>query len=64
MLMAGDSFAKIISGGGQTENLVSPMTGRVVELNREANNAMSALIRDNLSEGWLLWLARIHPANI
>ena len=35
------------------------MTGRVVELNHQANTAMSALVRDNLSEGWLLWLARV-----
>jgi len=40
------------------------MTGRVVKLNHEANTAMSALIRDNLSEGWLLWLARIEPLKI
>ena len=37
---------------------------RVVELNHQANNAMSALVRDNLSEGWLLWLARVQPMNI
>ncbi len=64
VITAGEPFAKIISGGGQTEELVSPMTGRVVKLNHEANTAMSALIRDNLSEGWLLWLARIEPLKI
>ncbi len=64
VITAGESFARIISGGGQTEELISPMTGRVVKLNHEANTAMSALIRDNLSEGWLLWLARIEPLKI
>ncbi len=59
MLIAGEPFGKILSSTGQTENLISPITGRVKEININANTAMSALIRDNLSEGWLLWLARI-----
>ncbi|MDP2276689.1 MAG: hypothetical protein Q8K51_00535, partial [Nitrospirota bacterium] len=64
MLMAGEPFGKILSSTGQTETLISPMTGRVKEININANTAMSALIRDNLSEGWLLWLARIQPITI
>ncbi len=64
MVAAGEPFGKVLSGGGQTEDLISPMTGRVIEVNNQANNAMSALIRDNLSEGWLLWLARIEPLKI
>ncbi len=64
MVAAGEPFAKILSGGGQTEELISPMTGRVVELNHQANMAMSALVRDNLCEGWLLWLARIEALKI
>ncbi len=64
MVAAGESFGKIFSGGGQTEDLISPMTGKVVELNKQANTAMSALVRDNLSEGWLLWLARVEPLKI
>lgn len=60
-LMAGESFGKILSSGGQTDDLIAPMTGRVLEVNHHANTAMSALVRDNLSEGWLLWLARIEP---
>ncbi len=58
-VIAGEPFAKILSGSGQTEDLISPMTGRVIETNQHANTAMSALVRDNLSEGWLLWLARV-----
>jgi CheY-like chemotaxis protein len=60
-VMAGAAFGKILSGGGQAEDLVSPMSGRVIALNHQANTAMSALVRDNLSEGWLLWLARVEP---
>jgi CheY-like chemotaxis protein len=60
-VLAGECFAKILSGEGKTDDLISPMTGRVVKLNHQANTAMSALVRDNLSEGWLLWLARIEP---
>jgi CheY-like chemotaxis protein len=59
MVAAGEPFAKILSGEGKTEDLISPMTGTVTKLNHHANAAMSNLVRDNLSEGWLLWLARI-----
>lgn len=59
MVAAGESFGKILSSSGQTEDIISPMTGKVIDLNHNANTAMSALVRDNLSEGWLLWLARI-----
>ncbi|MDO8747200.1 MAG: response regulator [Thermodesulfovibrionales bacterium] len=58
-VIAGEEFGKIYTGSGQAEPLISPMTGKVIDLNHNANTAMSALIRDNLSEGWLLWLARI-----
>jgi len=63
-VVAGECFAKILSSGGQTDDLISPMTGRVTQLNHQANTAMSALVRDNLSEGWLLWLARIRPLSV
>ncbi len=61
---AGEAFGKILGAGGQGEELVSPMSGKVVAVNRDANTAMSALVRDNLSEGWLLWLARVAPLKI
>ena len=63
-LIAGESFGKILSSNGNTDEIVSPMTGRVIEVNKQANTAMSALVRDNLAEGWLLWLARIQVLNI
>jgi CheY-like chemotaxis protein len=64
VVTAGEPFAKILSGGGQAEDLLSPMTGKVIEINTQANAAMSALVRDNLSEGWLLWLARVEPIKV
>jgi glycine cleavage system H lipoate-binding protein len=64
VIAAGEPFAKILSGGGHTEELISPMSGKVLELNKQANAAMSALVRDNLSEGWLLWLARVEPIKV
>jgi CheY-like chemotaxis protein len=63
-VMAGESFAKVVSGGGQEDSLIAPMSGMVIEVNKEANSAMSALVRDNLSEGWLLWLARVEPLKV
>lgn len=60
-LVAGESFAKVSSSNGETHELIAPMTGVVKEINHRANEAMSALIRDDLSGGWLLWLARIQP---
>lgn len=61
-LMAGEPFGKVLLGDGRTEDLVAPMTGRVRELNAGANKAVSELVRENLAEGWLMWLARIVPA--
>lgn len=61
-LMAGEPFGRVLLGDGRTEDLVAPMTGRVRELNAGANKAVSELARENLGEGWLMWLARIVPA--
>lgn len=63
-LVAGEPFGKVTSSKGDTYELISPMTGVIKEINHQANEAMSALIRTNLSEGWLLWLARIQPVTI
>jgi len=61
MLVAGEPFGRILLGDGRSEDLVAPMTGRVRELNLRANTAVSELVRENLGEGWLMWLARITP---
>ncbi|MBI5141780.1 MAG: response regulator [Nitrospirae bacterium] len=60
-LVAGESFGQVVLGDGRSHELLAPMTGRVRELNMGANNAVSELVRDNLAQGWLLWLARIAP---
>lgn len=61
VLTAGEPFGKVLLGDGRSQDLVAPMGGRVRELNAGANRAVSELARDNLSQGWLMWLARIVP---
>jgi hypothetical protein len=39
------------------------MNGELKEINMKANDVMCALIKDHLSEGWLLWLARVLPVS-
>ncbi|MBI4686753.1 MAG: response regulator, partial [Nitrospirae bacterium] len=56
-LMAGDPFAKVYTSGGQSSELLSPMNAELREVNTKANDIMIALLKDHLSEGWLLWLA-------
>jgi CheY-like chemotaxis protein/glycine cleavage system H lipoate-binding protein len=58
---AGQPFAKIITGTGQNNALLSPMTAEIREINTKANDVMAALLKDHLSEGWLLWLVRAFP---
>jgi len=60
-LVAGQSFARIYSSSGKGSNLLSPMNGELKEINMKANDVMCALVKDHLSEGWLLWLARVLP---
>jgi len=58
---AGQSFGKIYTSGGQGSDLLSPMSAEIRELNTKANDVMCALLKEHLSEGWLLWLARVLP---
>jgi glycine cleavage system H lipoate-binding protein len=60
-LEAGQPFAKIFSSSGQGSELLSPMNGELREVNTKANDVMAALLKDHLSEGWLLWLAKVFP---
>jgi CheY-like chemotaxis protein len=62
-LVAGQSFARIYSSSGKGSDLLSPMNGELKEINMKANDVMCALIKDHLSEGWLLWLARVLPVS-
>jgi CheY-like chemotaxis protein len=58
---AGQPFARIYSSSGQGSELLSPMNGELREINTKANDVMVALLKDHLSEGWLLWLAKVFP---
>src|SRR4030066_592706 len=52
---AGKPFARIFTSSGQGSELLSPMNGDLREVNLKANDVMGALLKDHLSEGWLLW---------
>lgn len=58
-LLAGEPFARLISSDGKISEIKSPMTGTVKMFNERANDAISGLLKDYMSEGWFLWLARI-----
>lgn len=60
-LRAGNAFATIYSSTGQSNDLLSPMTCELREINTKVNDVMAALLKDHLSEGWLLWLAKVFP---
>jgi len=62
-ITAGEPFAKIYTSSGQSNDLLSPMHAEIREINTKANDVMCALIKDHLSEGWLLWLAKVFPLN-
>jgi CheY-like chemotaxis protein len=58
---AGKPFARIYTGSGKSNDLLSPMNAELREINTKANDVMCALLKEHLSEGWLLWLARVMP---
>lgn len=60
-LDAGQIFAKIYASSGEGSELLSPMNGEIREINTKANDVMVAMLKDHLSEGWLLWLAKVFP---
>lgn len=60
-LEAGQPFARIFTSSGQGSNLLSPVHAELREVNVKANDIMCALLKEHLSEGWLLWLARVLP---
>ncbi len=63
ILKAGEPFATLYTGTGQSSDLLSPMNAELKEINTKANDVMCALLKDHLSEGWLLWLARVLPVS-
>lgn len=60
-LKAGQPFARIYSSTGHCSELASPMKGSLREINTKANDVMCALLKEHLSEGWLLWLVKVVP---
>ena len=58
---AGKAFAHLLSEDGKIRDLASPMSGTVKERNVKANDAVYSLVRDCLSENWLMWLVRVVP---
>ena len=58
-LLTGEPFARLISSDGQISDILSPMSGIVKLFNERANEAISGLLKNYVSEGWFLWLARI-----
>ena len=58
---AGKPFATIFTSSGQSNDLLAPMNGELKEINTKANDVMCALLKEHLSEGWLLWLAKVLP---
>jgi CheY-like chemotaxis protein len=58
---AGKPFATIFTSSGQSNDLLAPMNGELKEIITKANDVMCALLKEHLSEGWLLWLARVIP---
>jgi CheY-like chemotaxis protein len=60
-LDAGQPFANIYTSSGHGSELLSPVNAELREVNVKANDIMCALLKEHLSEGWLLWLARVLP---
>jgi len=63
-IASGETFAKLLSGDGEIREIKAPMTGVIKEVNRHANDAVCALMKDHLCEGWFIWLVRISPVNV
>lgn len=61
---AGEPFARLLTGSGKIIDVSAPMTSEIKEINTKANDVISSLIRDHLSEGWLVWLARVIPLEL
>ncbi len=58
---AGQPFATIYTSSGKGSDLLAPMNAEIREVNTKANDVMCELLKEHLSEGWLLWLARVVP---
>ncbi|VAX33542.1 hypothetical protein MNBD_NITROSPIRAE03-455, partial [hydrothermal vent metagenome] len=58
---AGEPFARLLTGSGKIVDISSPMTAEIKETNGKANDIICSLLKEHLSEGWLVWLAKVIP---
>jgi len=61
---AGEPFARLLTGSGKIIDIPAPMTSDIREFNTKANDVIGSLLKEHLSEGWLVWLARVVPLEI
>ncbi len=61
---AGEPFARLLTGTGKIIDIPAPMTSDIREFNTKANDVIGSLLKEHLSEGWLVWLARVVPLEI
>ncbi|KJR40560.1 sigma-54-dependent transcriptional response regulator [Candidatus Magnetoovum chiemensis] len=58
---AGEPFARLYSSTGRMIELLSPMSAEIRQTNVKVNDVIPSLVKEHLSDGWLLWLARVLP---
>ncbi|HHN64021.1 MAG TPA: response regulator [Nitrospirae bacterium] len=61
---AGEPFARLLTGSGKIIDIPAPMTSEIKEINSRANDIICSLFKEHLSEGWLVWLARVIPLEL
>ena len=61
---AGEPFARLLTGSGKIIDIPAPMTSEIKEINSKANDIICSLFKEHLSEGWLVWLARVIPLEL
>ncbi|GBE01949.1 cell cycle response regulator CtrA [bacterium BMS3Bbin06] len=61
---AGEPFARLLTGSGKIIDIPAPMTSDIREFNTKANDVIGSLLKEHLSEGWLVWLARVVPLEL
>lgn len=61
---AGEPFARLLTGSGKIIDIPAPMTSEIKEINSKANDIICSLFKEHLSEGWLVWLARVVPLEL
>lgn len=60
-IQAAEPFARLLTGSGKILDIPSPMTAEIKETNPKVNDVICSLLKEDISEGWLVWLARVVP---